>query len=254
MIRRLRIAILLFILAGVAISTWQAKYRTTAWNTPLWVAIYPVIGDDTPTVRRYLEGLKDSSFEEIDRYMSEQAALHGLRLPDPLNLQLRSVTDMPPLPPASSVLGTMWWSLKLRWWAWRVEANDGEAPAHVQIFVVLHDPTLRQQVPHSLGLQRGLLGIVHAYASRPNHRRNLVVIAHELLHTLGATDKYDLATLQPQFPDGYADPDQQPRFPQQRAELMGGRIPENAANSHMPDSLAETMIGPVTAREINWAR
>ena len=35
---------------------------------------------------------------------------------------------------------------------------------------------------------------------------NNVIVAHEILHTFGATDKYDPATTQPRYPDGYAEP------------------------------------------------
>ncbi len=37
---------------------------------------------------------------------------------------------------------------------------------------------------------------------------NQVVVAHELLHTLGATDKYARASGQPLEPDGLGDPQQ----------------------------------------------
>jgi len=40
-----------------------------------------------------------------------------------------------------------------------------------------------------------------------------VVIAHELLHTVGATDKYDPATNESSLPEGYAEPDKIPLFP-----------------------------------------
>ena len=44
---------------------------------------------------------------------------------------------------------------------------------------------------HSTGLQKGMLGVVNAFASADQEGSNAVVIAHELLHTFGATDKYD---------------------------------------------------------------
>ena len=49
---------------------------------------------------------------------------------------------------------------------------------------------------------------------------NDVVIAHELLHTVGATDKYTLADDAPRFPDGYGDPAQRPLYPQLTAECL----------------------------------
>jgi hypothetical protein len=82
--------------------------------------------------------------------------------------------------------------------------------------------------------------------------KNNVVLAHEILHTLGATDKYDLKTSSPLYPDGYADPEQEPLHPQEYAEIMGGRIAVSETEVAMPESLAYTVIGPKTAREIRW--
>jgi hypothetical protein len=81
---------------------------------------------------------------------------------------------------------------------------------------------------------------------------NDVVIAHELLHTLGATDKYDLATGLPSHPAGYAEPERAPLHPQSHAELMGGRIPLSGSRAETPESLRRVVIGPATAREIGW--
>ena len=82
------------------------------------------------------------------------------------------------------------------------------------------------------------------------HPRNQVVIAHELLHVLGASDKYIMGTGEPEFPFGYAEPNRQPLFPQTQAEIMGGRIPLSAYESAMPESLEECRIGRKTAEEI----
>ena len=49
--------------------------------------------------------------------------------------------------------------------------------------------------------------------------RNSIVITHELLHTVGASDKYDLRTGSPLFPSGYGDRDQDPLYPQERIRL-----------------------------------
>jgi hypothetical protein len=77
-----------------------------------------------------------------------------------------------------------------------------------------------------------------------------VVIAHELLHTLGASDKYDPQSLAPVFPDGYAEPDRQPRHPQRLAEIMAGRFALADGQLAMPERLGQTLIGPRTAAEI----
>jgi hypothetical protein len=81
-----------------------------------------------------------------------------------------------------------------------------------------------------------------------------VVVAHELLHTLGASDKYDRATGLPVAPDGLGDPGQSPLFPQRYGEIMAGRIATGASTAIIPESLAPMVVGPASAREIGWLR
>ena len=77
-------------------------------------------------------------------------------------------------------------------------------------------------------------------------------MVHELLHTFGATDKYDLSTGQPIYPIGYADSNQQPLYPQRQAELMAGYVPLSQSKSKMPESLQQTRINEITAIELGW--
>lgn len=77
---------------------------------------------------------------------------------------------------------------------------------------------------------------------------------HELLHTLGATDKYDLRNNQPLFPDGYAEPHLKPTLPQRKAEIMGGRVAITQFVSKIPSGLMQTVVGTKTAREIGWVK
>ena len=79
---------------------------------------------------------------------------------------------------------------------------------------------------------------------------NNVIIAHEFLHTLGASDKYDPADGLPLFPLGFAEPEKEPRFPQRLAEIMGGRIPLSDYDAEIPGSLKHVIIGADTALEI----
>jgi hypothetical protein len=159
----------------------------------------------------------------------------------------------PPLDRRSNVLTRIIWSLHTRWWAWRTPEPPGPAP-DIKLFVLYHDPVRSPSLAHSIGLQKGLFGIVNVFADRGLLGSNDTVIAHELLHTLGATDKYDPATNQPTWPDGYAEPQREPRYPQEYAELMGGRIPSSASESSTPESLREVVVGAKTATEIGWRK
>jgi hypothetical protein len=145
----------------------------------------------------------------------------------------------------------MAWSLRLRFWAWQHDTYQG-ARANVRLFLLYHDDRTSPRLAHSTGLEKGLIGVVNLFASEDMARENNVIVMHELLHTLGATDKYDPASNQPRYPEGYAEPDLQPRWPQRYAEIMGGRIPMSAVRAEQAEGLERVLIGPLTAREINW--
>ena len=138
----------------------------------------------------------------------------------------------------------------MRLWVWDVTSGRDKITPDVRVFVRYHNRETLLRLDDSVGLRKGMFGIVNAYASRRLEGQNNVVIAHEFLHTLGASDKYDLATGLPIAPHGYADPDRSPLYPQTRAEIMGGRIPESRGTAMKPMSLRYVVIGPATALEI----
>lgn len=255
MFKKIRILILLLVLATVGLGAWRANSRLTAWEHTVHVAIYPIAADDSPATARFIADLNTDSFADIGQWLQEQSNKHGRTVLQPIAIQLAApVNALPPLPPPqASALDAAWWSLKLRWWASRHDQIGGPKP-QVRLFVLFHDPERNPNPPHSTGLSKGQLGLIHAFANRQQRRQNNIVIAHEMLHTFGASDKYDLATLQPIFPQGYAEPDRQPRLPQQMAEIMAGRLPIDANTVDMPASLSATLIGPETAREIGLLR
>jgi hypothetical protein len=164
------------------------------------------------------------------------------------------VDSVPPAPPtAAGRIEAVLWSLQMRFWAWRNDAYAGPRP-HVRLFVLYFDPEQRQRLSHSVGLQKGMLGRVNAFAGDAMTETNNVIIAHELLHTLGATDKYDPSGNRPQYPDGYAEPRREPLYPQSFAEIMAGRIPLDRTRAEIPRTLNDTLIGAATAREISWQK
>ena len=251
--RSIRIGVLLAVLALVAYQTWYEGWASKRWRVPLYVGLYPIAADDSPGTQRYLAGLEPRRFEDIDRFFAREAGRHHLGLDAPFKVRLRApLTDRPPQrAPDAGVLATALFSLELRWWASRHDAH-GADPQDIRIYVLYHDPERTPVVPHSLGLSKGLLGVVYAFASARMDGTNDVVIAHELLHTLGATDKYDPATDAPRFPDGYGDEHQQPLYPQRYAELMAGRRALSARQAVQPESLSQVVLGGLSAREIRW--
>jgi len=253
MFKQVRILFALIILLFVAASTYLTKERVTSWQKPLYVYIYPINGDATQATQTYINSLSDTKFSSISRYMSQQAAQYSHVTAEPFIISVSpQVKSKPPLPPVGgNVLQIMWWSMQLRFWTWTHNTDPGPAP-DIQVYVVYYDPKNVKSVPHSVGLSKGLIGVVHAFSNSQYTQSNNIVIAHELLHTVGATDKYDLQTQQPIYPQGYANPQQRPLYPQYRSELMGGRIPLSETKSKIPRSFSNTVIGPITATEIRW--
>ena len=254
MFKKLRILFLLYVLLLVAITTWSTRERNTDWFEPLWVVIYPINGADSAIVDRYIKALSEANFAPIETLFRNQGSAYGLAIKNPVDVRLApQVLSSPPVPPASgNPLAVAYWSLHLRYWAWRNDSFDG--PSDIRLFAVYYDPDEHPNLAHSLGLRKGFLGVVNGYGNNKYDGRNNVVWAHEMLHTLGASDKYHPTTNQALFPIGYADPEQTPLYPQTHAELMAGRIPLSENKSKMPDTIRKTLIGNWTALEIGWLR
>jgi len=251
----LRIAILLAVLAFVALGAWLDRRRSTDWDAPLRVTVYPIASGTDAATHGYVQALNRDDFVAVEAFFAEEALRHGLALDEPVRIRVSHAADSPPLPPdGAGMLGIAAWSLQFRYWAWRVAADDPLPTPDVQVFAVYHAGDGARAVPDSLGLSKGLMALAHLYADHEAQGSNQVVLAHELLHTLGATDKYERTSGQPLDPDGLGDPAQSPRYPQQYAEIMAGRIATSASAAVIPAALDAVLIGPRTAREIGWQR
>lgn len=252
MFKAIRIGVLLLILFFVSVSTWLTQARSTDWDNSLWVKIYPINGDGSEAVDEYIRGLNLENFASIEEFLARETEKFGHSIMRPVRMELGDeVHEQPPaMGNSPSTLDVMLWSLKMRWWASDVTAAQDSPDPDVRIFVRYHTPRDDFMLENSVGLQKGMVGIVNAYASRRRAGANNVIIAHEFLHTLGATDKYNPATGLPAFPLGYAEPDRSPKFPQRYAEIMGGRIPLAEDDAVVPKSLRYVMIGDLTAAEI----
>lgn len=252
--RFLRIALLLGVLLFAAGFNWGESYLVRSWLRPLEISIYPINGDDSEASADYISSLKAEDFADINAFVQDQAYQYGVRLKPALVLNLEPpLQEAPPAPPHDrSVFKAIFWSLKLRWWVYRHSTSFMPQLGRIRLYVLYHEARDGIVLDHSLGLQKGLIGVVNAFASKAQQAQNNIVIAHELLHTLGATDKYDPMTNLPVHPDGYAEPDKLPLLPQHQAEIMAGRVPVSEDVAIMPKSLDQCVIGPATAYEINF--
>ena len=252
--QKIRVIFLLLILATVLQQTWLEK-ADLSWKNNFYVAVYPVNADNSEKVSDYLRKLTREDFEPVAEYFANEAEPYHLGLRRPIEVQLGAqVDESPPAPPKDvNMLGSIIWSLKFRYFAWRHSPKVNVNP-NIRLYLLYYDPITNPRLSHSTALNKGRIGRVNLFGDSAYSKQNLVILAHELLHTLNATDKYDLTTTLPIYPDGFAEPDKFPRYPQEFAELMGGRTPISEGKAVIPQSLKQTLIGPKTAREIGWLK
>ncbi|KVW99643.1 hypothetical protein [Thiobacillus denitrificans] len=251
--RRFRILLLLGVLAAALSFTWLEQSMVRGWRAPLAVAVIPINGDGSTEASETIRALQASDFDEINAFLERESARYGLKLSPAMQATLLPALDEPPpAPPRSgNVLKTIFWSLHLRWWVYRQSGEWLPQLGTIKLFVLYHAPQDGVALAHSLGLQKGLVGVVHAFADPRQTQQNNIVFAHELLHTLGATDKYDIGG-RPVYPQGYAEPELPPHLPRREAEIMAGRLVNAAGQLVMPPSLERCVIGAMTAHEINF--
>ena len=253
--RVLRTSFLALVLLIVATQAWIDRYSTTRWQRTVYVGAFPVSADGSPVTAEYLAHLDQGKIDQVSDFVTAEAGRYGVSVDEPIQLRLYpTLASAPPaLDPGAGVFTRIVWSLRLRYYRYRMLSTVSPRP-QIAMFLLYHDPALASSLPHSAGLQRGLTAVVHVFASRSQEAQNRIVMAHELLHTFGATDKYDLATGLPKYPEGFADPQLLPLYPQRLAEIMAVKTPISAAEARMPDSLEDERVGPLTAREIGWLR
>lgn len=253
--KKIRITILLLILAYVGLNTFLNNKRATDWKHPLRVVIYPINADRKSTTDKYISQITNEQFDGFKEFLQREASKYGLRLSSPIQVQLsKPIKTLPPIiPHDKNTFSIMWWSLKLRYWSWKTDNNTGISP-QIRAYALYTTPTKDGQLTHSTGLKKSKIALIKLAADNKSTQKNNVIILHELLHTLGATDKYNLQTNQPLFPDGYAEPNLTPTLPQRKAEIMAGRIAITQSKAIAPKGLMQTIVGPKTAQEIGWVK
>jgi hypothetical protein len=250
--RRIRILLLLGALVAALGFTWLERRIVRAWDLPLQVEVFPINGDGSAEAADYIRALQPGDFDEINAFLQRETERYGVKQNAAAQIALQpEIAQQPPAPPLDgNVLKTVWWSLQLRTWVYRQSDTWLPELGKVKLFVLYHRAHEGEPLAHSLGLQKGLIGVAHVFADRKQAQQNNIVLAHELLHTLGATDKYD-AEGRPLYPQGYADPELPPETPRREAEIMAGRLIAPSGRAVMPASLAQCVIGAQTAHEIN---
>lgn len=254
---RVRVSVLLIVLCGVLLwagKDWWQRRERREWKRPLRVAL--VLVEREPIPKDTLTALASRGFE-LEQRLKKEYRRHRGSDQTPFSIVVEGPVNAaadPPRSGASDLFSLVRHSLAL--WQWTRDLDRRGSIEwrgyDARIYLVL-----KPAEPGTLAFVEGesedggRVGIARADIDASVIDLALFVAAHELFHTLGATDKYDGAG-RAVYPGGFAEPERVPLFPQRGAELMARNLPLLPTAERPPDTLDELWIGEATAREIGW--
>lgn len=254
-----RVGILLLVLFGVVLWTWRDAATRRArndWDHTLLVAVVVVQlenvdADAISAVRADVPALADRLAEELARRRPGAPRPFRFELFGPVK-----ATTAPPSPESEGIFDLVKQAWAQYWYLRDIDARAGLVTGvyDSRIYLVVRAPRRAERtLAEGHSEQGGRIGIVEVELDAKSAYLPLIVAAHELFHTLGATDKYD-ATGRTLVPRGLAEPERNPLYPQRYAEIMSRNRPLSATDERVPNGFHEMAVGPETAREIGWLR
>lgn len=255
---RARVSLLLAILAFVSLwagtDCYQRRARTT-WNRPLKVAL--VLIEREPVATSTI-GLFGERARALERRLATEYERHNGRNFTPFSFDLKGPLLAEQAPPSvePGALGLLRYSYALWRWTRELDARAGveRSDYDARIYLVMKPASPgRVAFVEGAGEYGGRIGVAQADIEPGMIDFSLFVAAHELMHTLGASDKYDDAG-NALYPDGFAEPEKTPLYPQPGAEIMARDLPLTSVSARPPNSLDELFVGNATATEIGWRK
>lgn len=247
---------LLGVLAIVALyavkDVWRRKQRND-WQRELQVAL--VIAARGPVAPEALAALR-SEVPKLESRLAAEFARYGRR-GRPFSFHVYGPVAVDEGAPQAASDGLV--DLAKHAWALRRFTGELDERADVpsagfdsRLYLVVRPPASEARLfVEGQSEQGGRVGIAEAELDVSMAPFVLFVAAHELMHTLGASDKYD-ARGRARVPDGLAEPELVPRYPQRYVEIMARNRPVAPDREEPPSSLDELRVGAVTAAEIGW--
>lgn len=253
-----RVSILLGILAVILLWAWNDRRRRTArttWARPLQVALILTTQGEVDAVA--VANLK-GRIRDLERHLlAERRLYRSDATNEPFAFQVYgpvAVHSAPPKPSAEGFVAL----LQQTYGSWRYfRGVDGQLDVpwrafDARLYLMLRPPaSAHRKSIEGQSEQGGWVGQVEVELDESMVDFALFVVVHELMHLLGASDKYDPSG-RALVPEGLADPLRQPLFPQTRAEIMARNIVVAPGTERPPDTLDELCIGALTAEEIGW--
>jgi hypothetical protein len=254
-----RVSVLSLVLLGVLAYAARDHRRRSArreWQRPLQVALVLLAdGELEPNALGRLQ----AHVEPLEQQLEDQFARYGGSF-RPIRFQQFGPVPEPSPPPVPADQPTLWQDLTLSL-ALGAYARRCDRAARVgdgndfdgKIYLRLSEPhSERLSLVEGLGEDGGRVAVTSLELREDSADFGLFVVAHELFHLLGASDRYGPDGLA-QLPDGLGEPELVPRFPQRSVEVMArGRVIEPGLEDP-PSQLAELRVGAKTAAEIGWS-
>ena len=261
---RLRQLFLLFLLAVFgyeAYSFIRTDQEQVDPSGPVTVALMQFVEpghEDAPIVKAlndpdspfYLQKIATLFDDEHERYTGQGINYLQLQILPPRFRQIQ--------PPRLTSGEAGWWELTRTSWQYlryfdRLARKSGVSKdgAGVQLFVIYASPD-NDLASHSRGSERGRTAVSYVSVEERNSAYALITLAHELGHTLGAPDTYELDTSLCQHPEGFVEPFKKPLYPQRFAELMAVDIPLAPGIEGEIRSLEQVRIGHRAAADMGW--
>ncbi len=256
---RVRVSLLLAVLFGVVLwagNDWLRRRARKAWAAPLRVAL--VLVEREPVSPALLQRL-ESRARDLEKRLQQERLRHTGQAEAPFSIMVKGPVSASADAPRVAEQDT--WGLVRHGYALWQWTRDLDERGNVEwrgydsrIYLVLK-PAARNAPAFVEGESEdgGRIGVASADIDDGMLDFALFVAAHELFHTLGASDKYD-ATGHANFPQGFAEPARAPLYPQRGAELMARNVPLSQDAERPPETLDELWVGDTTAREIGWLK
>ena len=255
---RVRVAVLLAVLFVVVLyaakDLWRRRARNS-WARPLNVALVVVRDGEVNAAAISALTRQTRTLEALLRDQFRRYRDGGMK---PFEFTVYGPVDASGPVPHAATDGVI--DLAKHAWALHRFTSDLDQHADVPstgfdacVYLVVRQPARADRaLVEGQSEQGGRIAIAQAELDETMAPLALFVATHELLHTLGATDKYDAAG-RIRVPSGLAEPELVPIYPQRYAEVMARNRAFAPGVEEPPATLAELAVGRETAIEIGWS-
>src|SRR5512139_3745900 len=95
--RRIRILLLLGVLAAALGFSSQEQFMVRGWRVPLDVTVVPIDGDGSPEAAAAIRALRGSDFADINAFLEREIMRYGARQSPAMEVSVRpQIREQPP--------------------------------------------------------------------------------------------------------------------------------------------------------------